>query len=446
MAESIDFIFEGGAETLKIISRGDPLVASLAIPSASCPLIGSTIKLGKAVGKGQFGEVFVIEVPGKGTKQYVVKAGDVELRDAPAFDYDIIVKNIGVDVFNAFNPDFTTSSTRIVYPEFGNMCISESVTRYTNQTTGKKDDVVVPVGSYLCETNVYSEFFIGAMVGEAYRKNECIHFFDVYSMVTCPTSKNDTYKQYIFMDKIDDELNGIITCIRADKYIESYPDNPYEVFDSLYIQMMFAIAFYQEKYQLSHNDLHMGNLFVEFVRDTTEFNGQKLIDTEWYHYRFEEEDIDLYIPATPVLAKIGDYGLSVKYSHPIVGDEAVFYSGYDQLDGIGPWIPNTFTPAYDAMYATFKYMYATNTYQDHLFVPRCFDYLSAGEGDYHKLIAPVRKTGTKVSTNMINLSNHRPKLKLIDRCKTAKELLLSPLLSKYGHKPTVGRIVTIGVL
>ena len=99
----------------------------------------------------------------------------------------------------------------------------------------------------------------------------------------------------------------------------------------------------------------MGNVFIEYINENNVvFDNQELKNANYFHYSIRGYNI--YIPATDVLVKIGDFGLSVKYSYPVIGDKEVFESGYDQQDGDGPWIPNIFIPSYDSLYFTANYI------------------------------------------------------------------------------------------
>lgn len=451
MSGKLDIIFNGNEKVLRTVNNGDPLVSSLAIPSEeACSLFGKEIKLGEMIGQGSFGKAFLIDVPGKGKRKYVVKRGDVEVISLILNKSGVMKKNIPEEMWRAFNPgfnmsDFDKKSLLVNVPEdFGRSCLTNAPRKFERIPEGTKflgmlkdKETVVPAGSYLCETNTYSEYFIGAMVGEAYRKGECINFFDVYSMFTCPADSPKKYYQYIVMDKIDGEFEKGASCSKASTYLKHVPDDHiFDVQRGVFIQTMFAIAFYQSKYQLSHNDLHTNNLFVEYVTDETQFNDEFLIEAEWYHYHLSEAkgDVrDVYFPAIPVVAKIGDFGLSVKYSEPIVGDITVFRTGYDQYDGDGPWIPNVYIPSYDAIYFA---NYYNNLIQGDpedkkkdTFLGNCLEYLMKGD------------------VNIINWHNFRPYLNKIEGFPTAEDLLRSDVVQKqFGQKPKSGKIVTLGVL
>lgn len=264
------------------------------------------------------------------------------------------------------------------------------------------------------------------------------------------------------MDKIDSTVRKIGSCITLSNYmkstndlcnkmtknVKSKPNDPNfdssVVYDGIYIQTMFAIATYQLIYNISHNDLHDDNVFVEFVTDKTMYDGKFLIDADWYHYSFQGNDI--YVPAIPVIVKIGDYGLSVKYSDPIIGNKTVFETGYDQYDYIGPWIPNKYIPQYDSLFFTSAYTqlatrdltYSPSHSSIHgTLITECAAFIAPG---FEIELSNIYKSG------FIKPSNSRPILPKLNEVKTALDILNGPILKNYSKKPKSGKIVTLGLI
>ena len=285
--------FFGKDEILRIIDTRKSIVKYLGRESTLCPLIGSEIKLVE-IGKGKGGMVFSITFPGMGDKKYVVKRLE------------------GVNFLRC-----------------------QTTTKSTYGKTNGKGTITVPSKSYVCDEERYSEYVLSVLVGELYRKGECINFIDTFDFATClkPVSN-----QYIFMERIDNVLKTIADCV----FTEDYSIGMRAV-----IQLLFAIAIYQRKYKIVHGDLHLDNVFVEYVTPTTEFGGQKLAECDYFYYQIGKKTI--YLPYTPFIIKIGDWGLSCKYSEPMVMNSNTMRDGYDQYEGFGPWIPNFYTETYDAV-------------------------------------------------------------------------------------------------
>lgn len=476
--EQIDIIFNGTKEILNVVNRGDPLIAPLLAPNATlCHLIGTEIKLIKQVGQGQYGTVFEITVPGKGTKKYAVKRGNIKTTTADlsklgpfekGTNYDM-TDTAPLDVLKAFNPKLDFGNVKhlknVIIPTF-NVDITECLTRYWEYAEPipfKAGGVRAPPGSYLCDNDSYSEYYIGSLLGESYRKEECINFFDFYSMFTCenPGYSNITsnakippYYQYIFMDKIDFTLGEAMQCLPSNAYTsivnELGGDDAKETIQNgIFIQTVFAIAFYQTKYEISHNDLHRGNVFVECVKPTntqdgtigTTFNGKLLSDMEFYHYKID--DVDLYFPAIPIIVKIGDFGLSIKYSTPIVGSKYVFKSGLPTLK-LQPTAPNHFIPQYDLFFNTVNCLSLSKSKQTTKLIASSMKFL-VPEGknvdgeNIRSILHGLRTSKMITKSGRVNLE----KLKSL---KTAHDLLKSNVFQKYRTKPNSGKIVTLGVI
>jgi serine/threonine protein kinase len=474
MEKEIKVIFEGQDEIIKAIDSQSEIVTLLGLPSEKCALIGSKIKLIKLLGKGAQGTVFQIEFPGMGEKIYVAKKANMTLevyntQQSKAEKYldkiNLTWADIrdwqsskNVDKWENANPYDKVS---IVIPP--KMCLSNqrifeaipsnvkynSDLPYTND--GKHIDI--PKGSYICNNQSFSELAIAIYVGKLYRDNICINFFNTYSMFTCVNQKQynsdfNEYTQYTFMDKIDGALNNYHQCIKWNKYIEENKRISPNITDGIYIQTLFAIAAYQHYNRISHNDLHLGNLFVEFVTSETTYNGEKLIDADFYHYSIGGNDI--YIPAIPVLAKIGDFGLSIKYTEPIIGCLEVFEDGMNTNDGTGAWIPTVYIPQYDSLYFTGVYIIgvvkaivyenATDMMRD------CMTFMCPNiNAESFKNTTPHTTILTLLTKEgYLKPSNYRPVLNKLAEVKNARETLLGPVMKYYSTKPKSGKIITIG--
>ncbi len=289
-----------------------------------------------------------------GTKQYVIKRGKMELKIeyTTKEDWEQTFKDQGItweyvkkfqkqskiDEFERAGPD---DSIKLIVPPTECKLLQKLTTPAIPSI--KKSIVTFPVGSYLCEDERFSEYVNSVYAGQLYRDGQCAHFFNVYSFFGCSESYS-VMKQYIIMDRLHGSLKGNKYCLA----LKNYKNNKYSVedLDSFYVQTMFAVASYQQKYKLSHNDLHLDNVFVECIdsKSSTMFNNQMLHDADWFHYTVGKKNI--YIKATSGIVKIGDWGFSIKYSVPIVGDKYAVENGYDG------WMPNQFFAQYDALVFT----------------------------------------------------------------------------------------------
>ncbi len=455
MSAEIKFKFEGRDEVLKIIDSGGSIVSLLAKESSVCPLIGTEIKLVKELGKGAYGAVFLIKIPNMGSKKYVVKkikmnAKKVAFRTNKPIplkeiaeelrEKNLISKEVFIEL-NGGDPDrMIKDEERIIIPWYARLC-KNILKQFFKRFDEYSMTLINPV-SYLCEKNTYSEYVIGLLVANLYRKGISINFIDVFGFATCTKRINLKTSQYIFMEKIDAQLLNFVG--RTEKLSEysSY-------MSSLYIQTLAAIATYQHYYQISHNDLHLGNLFIEYVDKDTEFNGKKIIDADWYHYSIDGND--LYIPATNAIIKIGDFGLSIKWKEPVVGDMKILMGEYGEV------VPNWYTPIYDAVHVSGEF-YSLNT--DNKFIREIYaKMLNMNESDIewqmnalNAVLDEKEKPSTIRDLEILKYVEHnlRPKVILEDDLKFG---LTSPydilkdkeLMKDYITKPK-GKIITFGTL
>ena len=453
----VKITFEDNEEILQAIDNRESIVKILGYPSEKCSLLGSKIKMGNFIDKGAYGEVYEISFPGMGKRNYVVKTGVIKLPYVQVTVNDIKeflkhsnlkwqdIKSLQItNTINAFENNEDSKLVYLIAPP--RKCLASKENSFQKIPGNYGDMLTIPNSSYMCEVNTYSEYALGVYMGKLYREGKCINFFDVHSMFTCHSPhlpESDHFTQYIIMDKIDGSLDRCDKCI--DTETEDY-DDPFTIINSIYIQTIAAIACYQSEYKLSHNDLHTGNLFIEYIKKDTQFNGQSLYGATYFHYSVGDKDI--YFPAGDILVKIGDFGLSVKYSEPIVGDLKVFQDGYTD-DLTGPKIPNIYKPSYDSLYfsTAFAILLSKNAGGNSEkigdLVRNCIEFMCSFEyidGPYaiiHRMMGKkfVRKGPSK-----------RPILENLDDVKSAIDILLGPIFDRYSVKPIGSKIVTLGII
>jgi serine/threonine protein kinase len=125
---------------------------------------------------------------------------------------------------------------------------------------------------------------------------------------------------------------------------------------SIVAQILIAVLFYQSIFKISHNDLHTGNIFLEKITNKTKYNGKYLKDYGFISYNIYGKEY--YVPLGRYLVKIGDWGLSCKYSKPMVLSQLVIdsFAGRDKYFDEGTFrqamsiIPNVYRPSYDLIF------------------------------------------------------------------------------------------------
>jgi hypothetical protein len=255
-ADPLFLTFNGRPEVLDVINTGGDLVAYVSGTSAStCALFGAEIKLSDAIGFGEFGTVFDIKfLRGERQKRYVAK----EIH-APVVTTSCTVKK---NTSYAKNHDDPYDSSKTV-------------------VLAKKD--------FLCPF-AYTEYAIGVLMGEIYRRGESRNFLETFSFAVCRDTADADARHYLFMEKIEKDRSAKIT-------------------DNLLIQALHAIGV-AHSHGVQHNDFNWKNIFVE-----------KMSSPE--QVKYQAGDVTLYLPETTHVVKVGDWGLSSKYArdHPkIVND------------------------------------------------------------------------------------------------------------------------------
>lgn len=437
--------------TLRVLNTGGGLVKHLGKESKLCQYIYNGDIQMKFFAGGEAGQVADVTFPGMGTQKYVVKATkelkeiinvsdqylgltiqgawDAGIKDE-GYDYDIYIELNGGDPNRVLRKD-----DRIIVPEFAEECLITKSVNYKN-TADPTKTVTYPKGSYLCTKNSYSEYVNSLLVGELVRSGQSINFINTFNFATCskeipPASYIDRLKkikaydatkedrlvvQYTFMEKIDGDLEGLIKK-------KTLTEREAEI---LFVQVIHAIATYQAVYKLQHNDLHMGNVFYLKVKPDTMWHDRRVSDANYFSYRVG--NTLLYLPSIPYIAKVADWGLSVKYSTPIVGDKDSANEGYPQEDDpTGPWIANFYSDTYDLLYA-FNRLFSK--FPNSKFLIAVGDWLI---GDVTQLDDYIRR------------KNDRPVLsKLLEaplKGKTAANLLRSPeVMGEFMRPPPAGAV------
>jgi len=372
--------FESIDTDIKNFSKYDP---------KKCRVMNKIRKL-KILGSGSFGSVYEVEVPNIGPRKYALKMQSDDFDD-----------------------------------------------QITKENKENKE-------MYVLENNNLLEFLIGRVLASSYENGECINFFSVYSYASCEQKPLATRKNpkniYILMDKISGSFSDGASCIESTEYITKIEDDELytNISDNTFIQLLFSIAFYQDKWKISHNDLHQDNIFLEYINKDTEYKGQKLIDVDYFHYRVKGKDI--YMNASPVIVKIGDLGYSIKYSEPRLVSLSYYEQRYQQDIIAKGWgkgdldfeaIPLTYIPQYDSFFASTCFCNLIQTD----FIESAFSYLT--NRTYAEFIFdPVFRP----------YENYKPILDL-ESLPTALDFFTNEkLLNKYNFltKPEHGKIITLG--
>lgn len=365
----------------------DIKATDLASERRVCPLIGDKLREIKLLGKGKYGEVYEIDFEGRGSKRYAMKKSalpttwrKVGLKDQ-SIPYENLrayfsgLSDLPLETIMKFNgieaspsESINAPTLTLIIPDFMSFaCYDKNQyarfdgngdTIVSSVPTSSKDSVVVnssvPTSSKDSNSSVvcasfYTEFLISLLVAEYYRNGTSINFIDTIAFGICPGSKIDEQttkpvadtKQYTIMEFVDGTL---LSTINQDSEIV-YGE---KILNGMMVQIYHAIAVYQLN-EIVHGDLHVENVFISKITDQTEWNGIKLKDVKFFCYRVA--GVSLYVPNDGYIVKIGDWGLSCKYSDPKILNIDVMANGYAQKGG-GPLVPNFYSAAYDPLFIT----------------------------------------------------------------------------------------------
>jgi len=346
----IEFIFNGAKQVLQVLENGGLLVDLLGRPDNTiCPLIGTEIASLKILGVGTVGKAYLVKSNLNGEKIFVMKKSELNI-NKEKIPKDVTLKKLArilnqeyqipTEITEWVNNYKIPSTGIAIIPSYAVPCRTGEV--IVEERFDNEGPVVVPVGSYLCGSEMFSEFAISSMCGQLYSRGISANFIEMYNFAICQPVNPSSFT---FMELTNGEIK---TSMFTDKSVK----NSLFAETGFVIQVLHAIATYQKHYAISHNDLHLGNVFYSEIGPETMFNGQTLYDADYFHYSVRSgksgKVVNLYLPATPYLAKIGDFGKAFKWSPPMVGELYLIENGYNSSGA--PWMPNWYIPQYDSSY------------------------------------------------------------------------------------------------
>nr|QBK92458.1 MAG: protein kinase [Pithovirus LCPAC401] len=389
-----------------------PVVNSISDQSPICLKFGHLIVKTKKIGKGKYASVWEAKLKDQ-RKSIAVKIPhnlldivDVKAEDGGESLGEFASRNSDFNEhltikLNGGNPNRKIEIGDILkVPKFSQRCLTDS--------NISLETVTIPKGVYLCKNTVYSEFLIGLLCSDLARTRS-INFMDIMDLSMCPESSEEI--SYMFQERMIGSLDkGLI-----------------KIDDSILIQVFHAIACYQENYAISHNDLHDGNLFY------TEYVGLE----KTTHLAFVLDDVVLYIPKPKYIIKIGDFGLSCKYS-----DFMIF--NYDIVNNGFP-IPVNYSEFYDLGTFIMAMLYLTS-------IPlllKCITYILQDDIGPESKYSNFIRDGKHPLSKYFDEKHKRPLLHMLNEPPlsdmSAYKLLRSPVFNRFRNKPK-GNIVVVATI
>ncbi len=334
-------------EFLKIIDKGGNIMEYFSKVDPICHDIGKyddkIFQMAEKLGSGGYGEVWAINdknLPPGLPKRMVVKSVNADVDD-----FEITTKENRKKVVDFFDDEIyltdrdfggTGSPKTIILPSFLFTPCKENLT-YKRSDNGVK--ITLPKGSMICLSD-FVEFAIGIYTGEFFLRleNPCINFLPVYYFAVCAEFNSIFANYYTFMEQIDKTFEYVLDAKRYDE----------KMYDHILVQALFSIAFYQHNGNIVHNDLHSGNVFLLKEIKNLKFNGVTFDKADYLEYLIRGRAIYLPGPKTDKIAsqfivKIGDWGQSVKYGAPILGDKSIIDNAFQEPK------PNWYNKSYDVL-------------------------------------------------------------------------------------------------
>lgn len=336
-----------GKDVIGLIERGSDISDYFVETMKVC----DDLSVGKFIAKGRYGNVYVIDIEGV---EYAAKKSVNPYVRVFGISPQLIADRIGSrcediaslfsskEVFYALNG---TCPKGAVYDGKGviytlrsdiKTTILQDPRRVSTYWIDEKKhyvgDFEYPIGSCLSPNAAYSEYIIGLLCSDLLTSGKCINFIKVVGFSMC--SPLETYGEestrevydYTFMERID------ITAKDLNPYLNAISDNYAELLlESVVIQLLFSISMMQRVLGVQHNDLGSGNIMLSISQDVT-FNGESVNDKKWFSYTIDTHTI--YFRNCCMIVKIGDFGHSMKYSHPIIGSlDVASHKSYESIPG-----------------------------------------------------------------------------------------------------------------
>ena len=157
-------------------------------------------------------------------------------------------------------------------------------------------------------------YMIMLMLSKYYRNGECINFLDIYGFKKCfyDIVLDIDYKTVKYI------LNDIMIFEKPDNILSGYLKNSVnnfnsdemtsqkltQIIESIFIQIIFSIIFYKERFGITNNHLRINNIFIKFEKY---YNNYDLDDYDYYYYIINDKKYSFR--KTDVIIKINTFGI-----------------------------------------------------------------------------------------------------------------------------------------
>lgn len=262
------------------------------------------------------------------------------------------------DLFDMVASDIHGISRSAYYRDF--LLVNTGLFRTVADVLPKNTVVIVPLkkedryfdfpkGSFLCYKGLYVENAIALLCSSLVERKRCANFIHTFDVSICPADtqrilpawdKDGTFavNQYVFMEQITGEMKTYISNLvgwhQRKQITAEYLD---QCVKNVYIQTLFGVCSMQHAYGIQHNDLHTGNVMFQSITPELMYDSKRVKECTHLSYSITDDagTHHIYLPIVDdtVIAKIGDFGYSVKYSHPIIGGRNTTIDYYKNFTG-----------------------------------------------------------------------------------------------------------------
>lgn len=448
----------------------DDLYADMLRNDTDCEYMREIARHGKVLGKGSYGEVYAGKV---NNHPYAFKLStdfNIDANQLCALLPQMKLKDMRLTAeqrrqimrYNNITEDTLVDVCRLVnvIPKNGG-CITQEQ-QDIPLSDGSGDVIEIPAGSYLC-TDMYVEYLIMLLLSRLKKGGMNTFFIPVYNFNTCTTLRTQMYAMEIAHSRMMDLLtsSGI-------KYYKLTVSDA----TSIMVQLLFAMAVMQENYLICHNDMHVGNIFLSELSDAgvvtrPNYKGDRR-PSKWNAYVIRRGGKIVgtyYVPASKYIVRLGDFGMAVKYSEPIIGNADIVRNQIVMEPTGEAYFPNWYAPIYDLLYSMSSIVSTTSWVDGAIeIMQRKIKGASKYSPEHLDALAHINRIARKIMADVLDTQDiyeyidDRTKRPHVDdlrnvksKCKTALELLLNGSVlndAKFAvrKRPIKGYIKVIAVL
>ena len=127
-------------------------------------------------------------------------------------------------------------------------------------------------------------------------------------VIHCYNSLQFNNTGYLLLERIHTTFEELVNVPELEKECFDGRDLTTEHIGVMLFQTLVILDTLQRACNFKHHDLHIGNIFIKIIDDTTMFRNQLLKNATHFHYRIDGQDY--YTPNIGVIPKMSDFAMS----------------------------------------------------------------------------------------------------------------------------------------